>query len=1004
MTVSAQAPEGTEPEGGTEEGAAPAESGSAAEAEAEAEPAAEAEDSVAAEETATDDSAASTGEEAAADESAEAEPAAPVAAEEEATAEEEPVVLAQAEPAAAEPEEADVSVASEEADVEAAPVADAEVEEIVVTGSRIKRTSFDTPTPVQVLNREAIAKTGASNMADLIRFLTANSGSETQAGLGQGSTGTSQFNLRNLGVANTLVLLNGRRMVAYPDNFGVAHGSMFTDVNQIPLAFVERIEIAKGGASAIYGSDAIAGVVNIILRKDYEGFGISATGFTTDNFDQQDGEVSVIVGANSEKTSVVAQFSYFRRTPLAASDREYTDNSLISYVGNPGSFLLFQPDGSLLGFAPDPNCDQGEGSFTAGDRCAFDYQSSWDLYNKEERYLGYAMAEHRVSDAFQIFGELGYARKGNYAPQSPSYPSTAYFPTIFANHPAWPQEFKDQYPTAAGGVFYGRPYGNSLGEQRQIVEVDGFRAVGGLKGDLDSLGLDRWTWDAAVTWHLNKLSRRTPDVVIDNYAAAVDACNAGTEGCFNPFYPTAAYPADNTDLAEDLYGTLIADITNTLVVGEASIGGPLFALPGGDAAVAVGVQGRRNISRARYDKDGNDFRYAYLYGLADWGGVQSVVAGYGELALPVLPGVEIQGALRAEHYLKHETTINPRLAASWALDKTFFLPEGFGFRLRGSVGSAFRAPNIAQTNQAGISLAQVDSNGPLEAGGTEFRTSVTAPNKDLKPEKSTAFSLGTEITLETGDESRLRLDGDFWQYDITDLIILENPVRLYNACRDNGDCSAIDGESLATPDAKINVTYRNQSELTARGLDFDLSYQTGLGGMGDLSVALAGSYMINYLVPEEDVADIPVADDEGNVSLVQAPDCDNGKCDVAGTRNYYTSGPRSMPRLRARPSVAWVMDGHAVNVAGNFISAYDDDQNIEDGKYSEIPAWFTIDLSYGYSLGETAIGTSTQVRVGVNNLLDTAPPYLGTATNFGYDIFVHDPRGRILYANLSHKF
>ena len=111
-----------------------------------------------------------------------------------------------------------------------------------------------------------------------------------------------------------------------------------------------------------------------------------------------------------------------------------------------------------------------------------------------------------------------------------------------------------------------------------------------------------------------------------------------------------------------------------------------------------------------------------------------------------------------------------------------------------------------------------------------------------------------------------------------------------------------------------------------------------------------------------------------------------------------------MPRLRARTSVGWQLGGHLLNLAANYISGYQNDGKYKGTTYDDIPPWMTFDLSYRYRLSETVLGRSTQVSVGVTNLLDTDPPYLGTGTVFGYDIFAHDPRGRVMHANLTHKF
>jgi len=915
---------------------------------------------------------------------------------------------------------------------EIAAPAEADEEQIIVTGSRIKRNSFDTPTPVQVMNREQIASSGASNMADLIRIMTANSGSEGQFGLGQGSTGSAQFNLRGLGLANTLVLVNGRRLVPYPDSFGVANSASFSDVNQIPLQFVERIEIAKGGASAIYGSDAIAGVVNIITRKNFDGFEVSATGFTTDKFDQQDGEVAAIFGAESDKSSVVAQFSYFKRSPLAASDRDFTKDTLTSTVGGPGTFLplgarngqaigeamaMFPDDPGMwpaadvgvVGVMPDAGCGApGSDSMLneAGDRCLFDYRKDWNLFNEEQRILAYVTAEHRPSDLFQIFGEFGFARKQTNAPQSPSYP--------LLRSVIVPGDHVDNLD-GRPAVFLGRPLGRAAGSGMQRIDVDGYRAIGGLRGELDEAGMRDWSWELAMTWHRNEHTRRNSDILFDKFQDAVNSCSDPNDlsDCFNPYYSAVdgTGTTNSAEVVDRISGQFKTLNEVELFVSDASMSGPLMSLPGGDLAVAVGGQFRRTTQSIDYDNDSEEQAYAFVIGDEDWSGQQDVVAGFVELSVPFMKGTELQAAVRAEHYENVETSVNPRAALSWRPSGVFEMPAVLErLRFRGSVGTAFRAPNLVQSNGSVTNLEQFFDPGPV------FRGARTLPNKTLKPEKSLAYSVGAEWI-----HKGLNVDVDYWQYNVTDLIIRQNAQQVFSECRAQASDSGValtevpgcGGAFEPVPgDANswqsMNITYANQDEIRTNGIDLAVNYTLETGGGGDLNFGVGGTYVLSYMVPATAVPELTLDDDDpadtNPAERIAQDGCEGDECDIAGKRNQNNFG-RPLPRLRMRPSIAWLLDGHIVNVALNYIGAYDDDANFDTatGELNTIDSWGTVDMSYGYRLGDSAVGSQTQVRVGVNNMLDASPPTVENE-NFGYDIFTHDPRGRVLYANLTHKF
>jgi iron complex outermembrane receptor protein len=892
---------------------------------------------------------------------------------------------------------------------------------MLVTGSRIKRNSFDTPTPVQVVDREQIARSGATNMADLIRILTANSGSETQFGLGNGSTGSSQFNLRGLGIANTLTLVNGRRLVSFPDAFGVTNSASFADVNQIPLAFVERIEIAKGGASAIYGSDAIAGVVNIILRNKFEGAAFTLSGQTTDRWDQQDGEVAAILGARGEKSSVVGQFSYFRRAPLAAKDRDFTAGTLTSTVGSPGTFILPGSGSTPTTFRVDEGCGAaGSDSYvdpganpdsTNDDRCRFDFRRDWNLYNQEERILGYVTASHEAAEFFEVFTEFGFARKDTTVPQSPSYPLLRSV-TIPADHV--------DNPYGQSAVFLGRPFGRAAGSQQQQITVDGYRAVGGLKGDLDKAGMEGWSYDSSVTWHMNEFLRRNADILFDRFQESVRACNDPNDltRCFNPWYTAVdgTGTKNSAEVVDYITGQVKAQNTTKMLVGDLSLAGPLFSLPGGDFSLAFGGQVRRNEQFVDNDNDFEDVAYAFTLGDKDWRGKQLVYAAFAELSMPFAKGLEVQAAVRAEHYQGIATTVNPRGAISWAPGKSFKLPVWIaGFRLRGSVGTAFRAPNLLQTNGTVTNLEQFVDPSPV------FRGVTTVPNPDLKPEKSLAYSAGFEWNIKS-----LSMDFDYWQYNVEDLIIRQSAQAYLAQCR--GAMSSMGSSLSGTPECanltltpgtenweSMTVSYANQDHVTTNGIDFMLNYKLGLGERaGEINAGAGGTFTISYMVPATSVPELsvtnPSAGQAGQPPTVQKVQsgCDGattGECNLVGKRNQNNFA-LPLPAVRMRFPLSWGLAGHVVSLAVNYISSYEDDATYDpiSGKQKKIDAWTTLDIGYSYSMGKTPIGSSTQFRVGVNNAIGSDPPRLSANTNFGYDIYTHDPRRRLLYANLTHKF
>ncbi len=304
-------------------------------------------------------------------------------------------------------------------------------QEMVVTGSRLKQaSSFSSASPVQVMDRKELEQTGATNVADVVTYLTVAQGSGFQ-GAGSQSFGTVSINLRGLGEGATLVLLNGRRMPlsgAYNPK-----GQQFTDLSTIPLVAIERIEILRGGASAIYGSDAVAGVINIITRKNFDGARLELDGETTSRFDQRDGTVSAALGAASQRGRVFLAGSYFNRSELIANQRDWTKDGYISSEGYPGTFIL----GTKT--IPDAACNSVPGSAVvpngaSGPICSFGYRNFESLSPKAARANMFGSGEYDITKHTTAFGEiLVSSLRGGYI-SSPSFPIPPPFLTVPANH------------------------------------------------------------------------------------------------------------------------------------------------------------------------------------------------------------------------------------------------------------------------------------------------------------------------------------------------------------------------------------------------------------------------------------------------------------------------------------------------------------------------------------------------------------------------------------------
>jgi iron complex outermembrane recepter protein len=907
---------------------------------------------------------------------------------------------------------------------EPAPAADTG-DELVVTGSRIKRTSFATPSAVQVVDRKALGASGAQRMGDVVKNMDINSGSEFNTDVSTAAGGTASFNLRGLGLSSTLVLLNGRRVVQSATASG--DGSNFVDINTIPVSAIERIEILKGGASAIYGSDAVAGVVNIITRKKMNGFVAEIGGQTTDNFDQREWDAALTGGATTDRTRVVGTLTYFNRSPLDAEDRDFTKNGRnTSALGQPSAFVKLVPNPAMpMMLVPatrpadgdpsmmetdtfvDPGCGTVPLSMVQGNTtpatnlCNFNFNSYYKLVMEEQRVNTYASVEHDISDHTTIFFEAGYARSRAERTLSPSFPLLA---TIII--PADHRDNTQGVPLS----WQGRVLGGASPPTISFFHSDTLHTAAGLKGDFGGVAegvplVEDWAWELSGTWGLNQFALGLSDILAADLRTAVSSASCGPmaamggAGCLNPF--TTGTPTNPAVLERINAERRYLGNTQLTTIG-ADITGPIVELPGGDLSLAAGVQMRNEDLMVDNDHLANQDAYIFLIGGKDYTADRRVLAGYGELSLPFLEGLEIQAAGRVENYDDAGTSLNPMAGLSWIPAKTFMGDEASQaskVRLHGTFATTFRAPNLLQMYGEQTALQEIfNFNAMGQAARAVYSAVRTLGNDKLDPETATAITGG----LEWGPVDGLNISGDYWLYDYKDLVQKEDPQQKVAA---DADCVPTDPiNTMCDPDITrggtgtpnvIITEFVNQSSVKTQGIDFGVNYASNFGGeAGTFSFGASGSYTLAYDIPAVAVAP--------TVKAAGVIDCSGDSCDVAGVRNF-TNFARPLPRLRGTLPIGWNFDIHNAAVIVHYISSYDDDFNAGTTaapNYKTIDSMVTIDLQYSLRI-PIADTAATTLKFGVLNLLDSDPPPVDAG--LGYDVLTHDPRGRLLYARLIQE-
>ena len=833
------------------------------------------------------------------------------------------------------------------------------VEEIVVTaktGSRIGRQG-DSPSPLANYDAVDLLDAGLRDIRDLVGVLAINAGSENNSdNLTQNYTvGTANMNLRGLGVASTLVLLNGRRQVL--SAVQTDDGSSFVDLaGLVPMLAIERVEILKDGAAAIYGSEAVAGVANFITRQGFAGMEFQAEYRSrAGNGSQDDLSLDGVFGGAFGGGEFLLAASYLDRSSLVLTEVDWL-RPATSGFGNPGSFNV----PSLGRTVADPDCERYDGllqQLSGGSViCQFDYGPQLTAVPNEERMQAWGRADWRWGEGTAVWGELGYAHNDISREVSPSFP-VLNTPVVPADHPA--------NPFSEDVLFQGRPYGFGHLPEINYYEHETVRVALGLEGRFS----ESVSWEMAFVHGANDALLNPRDVHAANFQAALmgfggSECNssaaaaappvAGQGGClyFNPFSSNFAAPAGDAlsngeELVDFIIGDYLGNGESRLTTVEANVTGYLPNYRGG---YAVGAQYRAQALDYGYDDVTRRDGWAFLIGNPDFGAADDVRAAYGELWLPLGDRLEVTGALRYEDYGSGVgDTLDPKV--------TFLYRATEGFSLRGSFSTSFRAPSPFQTRGAQTNFTNIVD----QDGSRTFAGRRTLGDPGLKPETSRAFNAG----LTWRDGRRWALNADYWRYSFKDVLKKENAQAIVNA--DPFD-SRIERTSAGTISI-VNVAFINADRIRTSGIDLSGRVNIEVGG-GVFSGWAEATWLLSY-----DVANAGVA------------------IDALGKLNRANVGAPNQ-EFRAAAGLGWTRQALQLNALARHVGGYDDDGGDSIGSFT------TLDTSIRWTLGSLLYdATDTSITLGAANLFDADPPHVAIAGS--YDPRSADPRGRRLFVTLG---
>jgi iron complex outermembrane recepter protein len=908
--------------------------------------------------------------------------------------------------------------------VAALPAFAQDTQRIEITGSSIKRIDAETALPVQVLTRQDIQKSGATNVEQLMLTIGANTSSGAQMANGASSAttgGISSVSLRGLTSIRTLVLVNGRRVAPY--GIGFTGDSVSVDVGSIPIAMIDRVEVLKDGASAIYGSDAIAGVVNFILRRDYVGGELQVDAGDTEQGGAASRRAALTFGfGDGNRFNLMLSGSFQKDSALFGRDRDFASVGYNLALGNdPTSFHTFPANvldvetvATYGGNPSAPGC-QLPYAINRGPVddpfCVFDPSPLVTLLPKTDRASIMASGRWTFSESLEAFFEASFTKTktrtviqpvpfsflfalppnnplNNVAPWNGLYPAeygalagtphglgsavttillrpgTPHYPTAFIQS----QLADPADPLPPLTVFY---RSNETGN-RDITDIaEAPRVVLGLRGLAAG-----WDWEAALLRSQSKVREQVNDGFPSN-SGILPILNSGRVNFFGPNTPDVVAELRATNFTGNAF-EIDSRITSIAAKGSRE----LWKLAGGSAGMALGAEVRKEdylFDPHPTIETGDISGYGGNFLTTDES--RRVDAVFAELNLPLVKGLEVNGAVRWDRYEGVGNSTTPKLSLRWQPR-----PE---IVLRAAVGKGFRAPSLQDLflpNTTGVSTPGLSD--PLRCPTTASRTdcstqfaTLNGGNADLSPEKSTNKTLGlvlSPIAPLTIALDAFRIDlKDTISNGVTPSIILADLTK-YGSLITRGPVDPA-FPNLPGPIIQIDQTNINLGRTKVGGVDLDVRFVQPAWG-GRVTASLAGTYFSKYDVQNPD----------GTFA--------NG----LDTTNAATGG--IVPRWKHYASIDYTMGPWGVTLGQSWQKSYNDlPGTATNAPPRKVHTYELYDLQARYSGFR-----NLELRAGIRNLFDKDPPYsnAGGQTNFqgGYDAGYADPRGRYFYAGLTYKF
>ncbi|MES2058040.1 MAG: TonB-dependent receptor [Pseudomonadota bacterium] len=860
--------------------------------------------------------------------------------------------------------------------------------DIVVTGSRIRRQELAGVGPATVVSAEQIENTGLVNIETVLQRLPANAGfagNQTSAYWTGNGYGTAQVNLRGLGIKRTLVLLNGRRLVA-----GGTGANSSPDLNMIPVVALARTDVLKDGASAIYGADAMAGVVNLITRNDYEGFGVSARQGISARGDGRDFTADLIWGIRNDRGGLMAAATY--QTTSAVNMASRAPCSLAETT--PGKLACVNSASTIGGRAVLPNGQQinfnqvpgGNGNFYEPYSAAkhnFNSTPFLNAVSPVERISTALFADYQITDGVKFFGEFLYThRKSNQI----ATPGTLRNLAISASNPT--------NPTGQNIVLVQRRLAEP-GARQFFQETNTWQGTAGLRGKF----ANGWAWEVAGSFGRNTAVDGSTNVAnLERVGNTINTSKCSmTAGAAIPCADYLGFGDLTPQVLDYILFTSRDRGGNQLATVTADLTGKLFDLPAGPLSFATGVVYRKEKGWRNPDP-------LTVLGVANTNqqdpisGSSTAKEAYLELSVPLLAdtplikSLTLDGAVRYSNYDLFGGDWNYKFGLDWQLNGSI--------RMRGTYGTGFRIPNVPElfggvsegnlTTTDPCSRYAASGNATLIANcqasgvpanyvqlGTTILTTVGG-NQKLQPESSKSWTIGTVVQPKALIPG-LSLTADWFEIDIkgairaipgsTKLAVCYASAKLSSSFCKDFTRSPLTGEVTFLSAQPINT---GREQLS--GLDLGLVYNRTVGGVA-VSFDLNATWLSKYVVTP-----FP-----GGAPI-------NFDGHIGGGNGGY-------PKWRGYGVLNAKKDGIGITWSTQWIGKATDFNALPGAIGYRTPNVFYHNAQLAFEVNE-----KTRFQLGIDNMFDRKAPYIQSFTDANTDTMTYDLLGRRFYVGFRTAF